>query len=197
MSARSLEQPLYSQLWRTEDEVQARINEMAIEITDHFDGEDPLFVKLLMGGDPFATDLMKSIARQRPRFHHHLDAMIVSRYGAGRAGGELRIVTDLSPKAMAKDRHVVLLDDITDTNETVRKTSQHLKVMHGVASVSVAVLVDRITPAQPEPGADFVGFTFEGGEWLTGMGLDDHNLAREGNRWAGFIAIANSVEPDS
>jgi hypoxanthine phosphoribosyltransferase len=167
---------------------------MALDLTDHFDGEDPLFVSLLFGALPFAAGLMRSIARQRPHFHPQMDNMIVTRYGDSREGRQLRIVTDLSPKTKATGRPVVILDDIADTNETVNKTADHLTEFHGASLVNVAVLVDRDTPNKNGRGPDFVGFTFKGDDWLTGMGLDDAELAPEGNRWAGYIALANSVQ---
>ena len=36
----------------------------------------------------------------------------------------------------------------------------------------------------------WVGFDDLPDVWLTGMGMDDHGIASEANRWAAWIAIA-------
>lgn len=184
-----LDQTLYEKILFTEEQVDARINEMAADIVKSYDKSTTLFVSLLNGAQPFTSKLMSAIWRHDPYFHPNVQSMIISRYGANREPGETRVVTDLPPGYRdLTGRHVVVLDDLVDGGGTLEFAANHL-LGYGAASVDKVVLVKKLKQSTGSAVAMF-GFETED-TWLTGMGMDDDRLASEGNRWAGWIAIAN------
>src|SRR5262249_22043153 len=88
--------------------------------------------------------------------------------GAATTPGELRVGPELAPDV--KGRHVLLLDDILDTGQTMSRLVQHF---HGLGAASVAVVVllrkrDRLrVPLEPQ----YVGFDIPDA-FVVGYGLD-------------------------
>src|SRR5690606_31860681 len=105
-------------IFATEEQVTARIDELADEIIRDFRGEKPLFIALLRGAAPFAAQLMFAIARKAPDFHPEIDYMMVSTYGSGQKAGEPSIVTDVAPTTTVSGRQVIILDDVLDKGIT-------------------------------------------------------------------------------
>ena len=187
----STKTPLYEEILYSEAEVDQRIAEMAAEITRRYKGTDTLFVSLLNGAQPFTAKLMRAIQHHDPHFHPNVQSMIVSRYGSGRQAGTPRLVTDLPPDyRVLTGRHVVLLDDLVDGGGTTDFTEAHL-YSYGAAKVERIVLVKKLR--NPPVERNLAMFGFEAPDvWLTGMGMDNANIAPEANRWAGWIAIAHA-----
>jgi len=184
--------PLYKKIIIPEEEVNARIDELAKQIIEKYKDKNPLFVCLLHGGLPFASKLLFSIVRQKPDFHPTLDTMIVSTYGDSRTGKHSRIVTDLSPKTKVENRSVIILDDVLDEGHTAEYTKKHV-LDAGASDAILVVLVTKDKKRQKYPEAEMYGFKAPD-VWLTGMGMDDAALATDGNRWMSSIAIANGIE---
>jgi len=181
---------LYKEILYTESEVDARIAEMAVDITRNYKGTGTLFVALLNGALPFTAKLMRAIQHHDPHFHPNVQSMIVSRYGSSREPGKPRLVTDLPPDyRVLTGRHVVLLDDLVDGGGTTDLTERHL-YGYGAENVERIVLVKKLK--KPPVKCSLAMYGFEAPDlWLTGMGMDNAHLAPEANRWAGWIAIAN------
>jgi hypoxanthine phosphoribosyltransferase len=181
---------LYKELLFTGAEVDARIAEMAAEITERYDPSTTIFVSLLNGAQPFTSKLMYAIQAHRPDYHPNVQSMIVSRYGINREPGQLRLVTDLPPEYRdLAGYHVVVLDDLIDGGETLAFAREHL-LGYGATGVEYVVLVRKQKDRPVPPALAVYGFETPD-RWLTGMGMDDNRLGREANRWAGWIAIAN------
>ena len=170
----------YKQL-ASSGEVNQVIIELAANILHDFQNEQPLFVQLLRGAQPFASKLMSEIARQSPQFHPELDSMIVTTYGAGQKAGEPHIVADLAPTTTVKDRTIIILDDVLDKGITADFVKRHLAVRQP-RKVHLAVLAQKTVDREIDITADYCGFTFSD-DWLVGMGMDDASAAPEGYRW--------------
>ena len=67
-----------SEILITEEQLQARIRELAAEISKDYQGEELLLVCILRGGVMFLTDLMRHIT-----IPHAIDFMAISSYGVG------------------------------------------------------------------------------------------------------------------
>lgn len=182
-------QPLYKKILFSEKEVNTKIDEMAAAIATSYDSSTTVFVSLLNGAQPFTAKLMSAIWRYDPYFHPNVQSMIVSRYGPNREPGETRVVTDLPPSYRdLKGKHIVLLDDLVDGGGTLEFAADHL-FKYGAEKVDKVVLIKK---QKQSTGTEVAMFGFETPDtWLTGMGMDDERVASEGNRWAGWIAIAN------
>jgi hypoxanthine phosphoribosyltransferase len=182
---------LYKEILYTEDEVDARIAAMAVAICRSYKDADALFVSLLNGAQAFTAKLMRAIQHHDPQFHPNVQSMIVSRYGTGRDARRPRLVTDLPPDyRVLTGRHVILLDDLVDEGGTTDFTEAHL---HGYGARKVERIVLVKKTKNPPIAAEIAMYAFDAPDvWLTGMGMDDVRIAPEANRWAGWIAIANT-----
>jgi hypoxanthine phosphoribosyltransferase len=187
----SPKEALYGKILFTEAEVDARIEEMAADIIRTYNGTNTLFVSLLNGAQPFTAKLMFAIQSQDAYFHPNVQSMIISRYGPNREPGETRVVTDLPPEYRDLTKwNVVVLEDLVDKGGTLEFATKHL-LKCGAKTVDCIVLVKKLKKSPINTKIKMFGFE-TADVWLTGMGMDDERLAREGNRWASFISVALS-----
>jgi hypoxanthine phosphoribosyltransferase len=68
-------------------------------------------------------------------------------------------------------RHVILVEDIIDTGLTLLEI-KHLLLQRKPASLSISVLLDKISQRKHDIVADYVGFTLQGSPFVVGYGLD-------------------------
>ena len=179
----------------TPKDVDQRIRQLASEITASHAEDNPLFVVLLRGGMPFASQLMREIARQAPDYNPELDYMTTSRYGdSQQPNPEAKIVNDISPSTEVLDRPVIILDDVLDMGETARTVRDHI-INLGARSVELAVLIEKDAPRTVDIKAAYVGFKAEDA-WLVGMGMDDGAVAKESRRWDASISKVVPLDDD-
>lgn len=184
----------YQEILFSEEEVSQRIDELAAEVIARYRGTKTIFVSLLNGAQPFTAKLMYAIQRLEPNFHPNVQSMIISHYGPNREPGEMRLVTDLPPEYRdLTGLRAVVLDDLIDRGKTLFYAAEHL-CARGAESVESIVLVRKLKDPPIDSNVVLVGFDDVPDVWLTGMGMDDHGIAPEANRWAAWIAIANSGE---
>ena len=146
-----------------ETEIAARVRELAANIERDFVGKDLLVVALLTGTVPFLADLVRHIALPM-----RLDFMGVSSYGSGTAPGELVFTKEL--RLEARDRDVLLVDDILDTGKTLRAVIDKLNALQP-RSLKTCVLLEKKSRRTEEITADYVGFEVPD-EFVIGYGLD-------------------------
>lgn len=182
--------PHYQTLVANEAQVAQRINELAAQVITRYKDKNPLFVCLLRGGAPFATRLMFAIASQAPDFHPEMDYMTVKTYGDERTDKAPELLHDILPTTNVARRQIILLDDVLDKGVTADFASRYIIEHHGASTVDMVVLVQKNRERKTYPQATLWGFEAPD-DWLTGMGLDDSRIAKEANRWAGYVAIAN------
>lgn len=149
----------------SQDDIGQRVREMGRDITVHYPaGEDLLVVGLLKGSFIFVADLVREIARPV-----HVDFLVAASYGSGTVStGDVRLVYD--PEASLKDRHVLLVEDIIDSGNTINQLVPML-MERGPRSLELcALLHKRIAPPLARE-ARWVGFDAPR-EFLIGYGLD-------------------------
>ena len=153
-----------------QDRIAARVREMAAQIVaDHTPPKMPgdaeiSIVPILTGAMIFTADLI----RQMP-IPMKIGLMTVSSYpgSAVRSQGATILTQQLKHVA---GRHVLLVDDILDSGETLKAVVPLLKEL-GAATVKTAVLLRKDRPAAREVHADYVGFDIPD-EFVVGYGLD-------------------------
>jgi hypoxanthine phosphoribosyltransferase len=149
----------------SQEDIARRVAEMGREITAWYPpGEDLLVVGLLKGSFIFLADLVREIARPL-----HVDFLVAASYGSGTVStGDVRLVYD--PEASLADRHVLLIEDIIDSGNTINRLVPMLE-KRGARSLELcALLHKRIAPPLARE-ARWVGFDAPG-EFLIGYGLD-------------------------
>ena len=148
----------------TEDEIRAKIKELGEILTEEYADKDPIIVGVLKGVVVFYADMIREI-----KVPCQMDFMWISSY-AGTTSGEMVVRKDVSTDL--KDRHVVILEDIFDTGNSLQYTYEHLLTKEP-ASLKICTLLDK--PERRRAGItvqpDYTGFVIPN-EFVVGYGLD-------------------------
>ena len=148
----------------TEEQIQAKVREFAAILSEEYADKDPVFVGVLKGVVMFFGDVVK-----RVNIPCQIDFMWISSY-AGTNSTHMQVKRDISTDI--KGRHVVILEDIFDTGNSLEFTYHHL-LSKEPASLKICTLLDK--PERRNPSVtvkpDYVGFTIPN-EFVVGYGLD-------------------------
>ena len=148
----------------TEDEIRAKLAELARRIETDYAGRLPLLVGVLRG----AVMVMADLAREL-RIPVEMDWMAVSSYGAGtKSSGVVRILKDLDSDL--DDRDVLIVEDIIDSGLTLSWLRANLE-SRGAASVEICTLLRKPDAAKVEVDVRYVGFDIPNA-FVVGYGLD-------------------------
>ena len=143
------------------------IDRLAEQITnDYKDSSRKLvFVVILKGSIPFATELMKRVTLPL-----EIEVMKVSSYGAGtKSSGEIRIHTDILRDDLP-DCDLLIIEDIIDSGRTLQRLTQ-LFSNRLAGSVKTCTMLDKPERREVPFEADYVG-TVIPNEFVVGFGLD-------------------------
>ena len=110
------------------ERIQQRVAELARQIAADYHGRSVTIVGVLTGCLMFLSDLVRHIDLPL-----RIGLIQASSYrGAATTPGALRVGPELRPDV--RDRHVLLLDDILDTGQTLAHLVEHLK---GLGAISL------------------------------------------------------------
>ena len=148
----------------TSEQIQQKVSQIAQQLSREYADKDPVFVGVLKGVVLFFSDVVKQIT-----IPCQLDFMWISSY-SGTNSSEMCVRRDVSEDL--KGRHVVILEDIFDTGNSLNFTYNHL-LSKEPASLKICTLLDK--PERRNPAItlkpDYVGFTIPD-EFVIGYGLD-------------------------
>jgi len=152
------------------ERIQARVREMAGEITSLYDPIEPelTLVPILSGSIIFLADLIRHLPLKMK-----LALVHVSTYpGRAMTAGDTRTI--LQPTGEIDGRHVLLIDDILDSGRTLRRVQGMIQELRP-ASLRTAVLLRKPAKAPSDVPVEFVGFDVDD-LFVVGYGLDfdDH-----------------------
>jgi hypoxanthine phosphoribosyltransferase len=153
------------------EQIQDRLSELADQLRHEYRGRSLMIVGVLTGSLMFLADLVR-----RLDLPLRIGLIQASSYrGATTTSGHLYINPELQPDL--RGRHVLLLDDILDTGQTLSHLVRHLHDL-GAASIKVAVLL-RKTGRQVHPvQVDYIGFDIPDA-FVVGYGLDFNDEYRQ------------------
>ena len=148
----------------SEEEVDARIQEVADMINKDYDGKDVHMICVLKGGVFFMCELAKRITRPVT-----LDFMSVSSYGDDtKSSGVVKIVKDLDDSI--KGKNVIVVEDVVDSGRTLSYLLDMLKD-RGPKSLRLCTLLDKPERRVVQVHVDYTGFEIPD-EFVVGYGLD-------------------------
>ncbi len=148
----------------TEEQINAKIKELAAEVDARYEGKDLLLVGVLKGAVMFMADLSREM-----QMHAQMDWMAVSSYGSGtQSSGVVRILKDLDADVLG--RHVLIVEDIIDSGLTLSWLISNLKA-RGAASVEIVAFLRKPDAAKVQVDVAMVGFDIPN-EFVVGYGLD-------------------------
>jgi len=148
----------------TEDEIRAKLAELARRVEADYGTTPPLLVGVLKG----AVMVMADFAREL-NCHVEMDWMAVSSYGAStQSSGVVRILKDLDTEIAGRD--VLIVEDIIDSGLTLSWLRANLE-SRGARSVKILALLRKPEAAKVEVDVDYVGFDIPPA-FVVGYGLD-------------------------
>lgn len=148
----------------TEEEVDARINEIGKQISEDYAGRQVHLICVLKGGSFFMCELAKRIT-----VPVSFDFMSVSSYGGDtKSSGVVKIVKDLDDSI--KDKEVIIIEDIIDSGRTLSYLMELLQ-QRGPKSLSLCTLLDKPDRRVVDVKVDYTGFQIPD-EFVVGYGLD-------------------------
>ena len=149
----------------TEEEIRARIRELGEELTREYADKDPIVVGVLKGVVIFYADMIREL-----KVPCQMDFMCISSYSGTSTTGNMIVRKDVS--ADIKGRHVLILEDIFDTGNSLDFVVKHL-LSKEPASLKICTLLDK--PERRKEGitlqCDWTGFVVPN-EFVVGYGLD-------------------------
>ncbi|MCI8831095.1 MAG: hypoxanthine phosphoribosyltransferase [Lachnospiraceae bacterium] len=149
----------------SEEEVNARINEVAAQINADYAGKPIHLICILKGGVFFTCELAKRLSMPVS-----LDFMSVSSYGGGtESSGVVKIVKDLDEPLDGKD--VLIVEDIIDSGRTLSYLIEILE-KRNPNGIKLCTLLDKPERrVKKQVKVDYTCFTIPD-EFVVGYGLD-------------------------
>lgn len=148
----------------SEEEVSARIREIAEQINRDYEGKEIHLIGILRGGSFFMCELAKRITVPVT-----IDFMSASSYGMSTtSSGVVKIVKDLEESIVG--RNVIVVEDIIDTGRTLSYLLEMLKEREP-ESLKLCTLLDKPDRRVVEVKIDYNGYSIPD-EFVVGYGLD-------------------------
>lgn len=167
----------FKEILFTEEEILAKVKEMAAKISEDYKDGNLVVVGVLKGSVVFTSDLLKYITVPCV-----LDFMAVSSYGlSSESSGIVKIIKDLDYDIEGKD--LLIVEDIVDTGTTLKYLLEYLKARKA-KSVAIASLLSKPARRKTEVDIKYLGFEVPD-EFIVGYGID----YAEGYRNAPFIGV--------
>ncbi len=148
----------------SEEEVDARIRELAAQISKDYQGQEIHLICILKGSSMFTCDLAKRITVPVT-----FDFMSVSSYGGDtKSSGVVKIVKDLDESIQGKN--VIVVEDIIDSGRTLSYLVDLLRD-RGPKTLRLCTLLDKPSRRVVQVPVAYTGFQIPD-EFVVGYGLD-------------------------
>lgn len=166
----------------SEQEINQRIKQLGEQLTKEYANKDLVLVGILKGCVPFMTDLSREIKTELI-----IDYMIAKSYHGGfESNNQVNIIKDLDTNIEGK--HVLLVEDIIDTGQTIKKVIQILQ-SRNPETLKIVTLLDKKAGRKVSIEADYVGFNIPH-KFVVGYGLDLEEKLRN----VPFIGVYSNEE---
>lgn len=146
-------------------EITRKVKELGETITIEYQGKDLLVIGVLKGGFMFMSDLVRYLS-----LPVKIEFVRLSSYGCSDSPQcEVKIMDDIRVGSV-KGKHVLIVDDIMDTGQSLVSFKRHLEAK-GPASVKICTMINKTARRAQAIEPDFYGFRIEDG-FIVGYGLD-------------------------
>ncbi len=154
------------------EKIDARVKELAKQITEEYAGKRPLLLCVLNGAFPFAADLFRGIDTDA-----EISFIRLKSYEGMESTGNVKKMMEI--KENLKGRSVIIVEDIIDTGHTMVGLLEELR-KHEPADIKIATLLFKPESLQADVKPDYVGFAIPP-KFIIGFGLDLDGIARNLN----------------
>jgi hypoxanthine phosphoribosyltransferase len=165
---RPLRDPRMAQLSMTQlysrQTIATRIEAIARQIEEDYQGRELLLVAVLKGSFLFIADLARAL-----QIPVQIDFVRLASYGSEtKSSGIIEIRKDL--EMSIKGRNVLVVEDIVDSGLTL-EALRDLFLLRDPASLRICTLIDKTAHRETDIQVDYIGFTMDDG-FIVGYGLD-------------------------
>ncbi len=144
--------------------IQAKVKELANQISLDYKGREPILIGILNGVVFFFADLVMEMD-----IPSKIDFIRAASYGSGTSSsGTVKLTKDVEIPIQGKP--VIIIEDIVDTGLTLKEIVKSLEEK-GPESIKICALIDKLERRDEEIVIDYCGFQVEKG-FLVGYGLD-------------------------
>jgi hypoxanthine phosphoribosyltransferase len=151
-------------LYLSEEQIHARVKELAARLNSDYSGKVPIFIGILNGSFIFFADLIREIS-----VDCEVDFLKLSSYGDAKiSSGQVRLLKDLNCQVQGRD--IVVVEDVVDSGISIDFMKQ-LVMKENPSSFRVVTLLLKKSVAKVDFPIDYVGFEIPP-EFVIGYGLD-------------------------
>lgn len=148
----------------SEEQIHARVKELAAEISRDYAGREFTMLGVLRGAFIFIADLMRAVT-----IPCSVDFMAFESYGAAtKSSGVVRLTKDLDESVTGK--HLLVVEDIIDSGRTLHYMLQLMEARRP-ASLTICTLLEKPSRREVDMDVRYVGFSVPD-EFVVGYGLD-------------------------
>lgn len=155
----------------SEEQIKSRVRELGEILSAEYRDKNPVVLGVMKGVVVFYADMIRQLT-----VPCQMDFMWISSYEGTGSSGSVVVKRDISTDI--KGRHVLILEDIFDTGNSLSFVRDYLLTKEP-ASLKICTLLDK--PSRRKPGitleADYVGFTVPNA-FVVGYGLDYNEYYR-------------------
>lgn len=153
----------------SENEIQAKITQLAHQLNKEYAGKRPIFLSILNGSFLFTADLFKQITIEA-----EVCFIKLASYKGMTSSGN--VITAIGLEANVSGRNIIIVEDIIDTGKTLHHYLPQL-ISSGPASIKIAVLLNKKEALQYPVTIDYACFEIPN-KFVVGYGLDYDGLGR-------------------
>jgi len=147
----------------SDEDIQKRVNEIAINLSKKFKDEVPILIGILNGSFIFMADMIRALD-----IDCEMDFIKLASYKGSHSTGTVRLLKDIS--AEITGRHVVIVEDIIDSGLTIKFIKDRMQDA-APASLMIVTLLLKPDVANLDFPIDIVGFEIAP-DFVVGYGLD-------------------------
>ncbi len=150
-------------------DIERKVQEIADAIREDFHEKYPMFLVVMNGAFIFAADLIRKLD-----FPCELNFVRIKSYHGTESSGKIDIY--MPPNIDLKDRHLIIVEDIIDTGNTMAAFIPELK-KYEPASIRLASILVKPDALKHDITTDYPGFIIPN-KFVVGYGLDYDGMGR-------------------
>jgi hypoxanthine phosphoribosyltransferase len=148
----------------SEEQIQNRIKELALQISSEYKSSMPVFIGVLNGSFLFMSDLIRYLS-----INCEIDFFKLSSYGDAKiSSGNVKLLKELNCEV--NDRDIIIVEDIVDTGLSI-KYIEELFAEKRPNSMKVVSLLVKPGSLKYDVKIDYIGFKIPD-KFVIGYGLD-------------------------
>lgn len=150
-------------------DIEERTEQLGVDLNLDYENKNPLFIAVLNGSFIFAADLVRHF-----KGDCEISFVKLSSYAGTESSGD--VATRIGLEVDVRNRHIIIVEDIVETGNTMYKFLQELKEMKP-ASIEIASCLVKPDAMQRDIDIKYKGFDIAN-DFVVGYGLDYDGLGR-------------------